>query len=430
MKSLRLKSPFLLGLGIVAACIIGVSVLRAATTDNVFGYAWSPNIGWIKLNNCTDPTTPSTCTDSDYGVSVVSSAPGTVSGYAWSPNIGWITFNNSGCPTDALPDCTAGAAADWDHPNGDGSVNIKGWARACSVYVVGCSGAENPDSMLGGWDGYIALDVATSGGPEGEDWGVVINPNHTITGFAWGSDVIGVIGMTNASVTFVAHDTSTDFNAPSTGIGDNGAYCAVNNPRFSWKSQETSCTLTRDDGTDVTLLGTSQAQGGGLESDGKYYYTPNLPVTGTSSTYTLQCSTNTPVQVVINECYPDYVVSVNPSSYTLTDGTGAYAGKKVAIYTVSVVANGAFTSPVALSIQSSPSNMPASTSYNFDTTTLTYSGGGYGSAQLTIAIDPGDLTQTTTYTPIIIQGSGSGIVRTAAVSVGAVKKNQPVYTEF
>jgi len=93
-----------------------------------------------------------------YGVEI-NNLTGVISGYAWAgggteggvnkPTIGWISFEPAsiaGCPTAP---CQASI-------NIDTGV-ISGWARACSVFQAGCSGALKPQSALGGWDGWIRL---------------------------------------------------------------------------------------------------------------------------------------------------------------------------------------------------------------------------------------------------------------------------------
>lgn len=178
LKSLVVTIGSLIALGIVL-----VAVAHASSTDNLFGWAWSNNTGWIKMNNC-DTTT--NCSGNSFGVSMQQTAPGTISGYAWSSNIGWITFNNVGCPPLAT-DCRGGAYTDW------GTGKVMGWARACSVYASGCSGALKDDAFRGGWDGFIALNRVQGAGP---DWGVKINPTTgDLSGYAWGSDVLGWISF-------------------------------------------------------------------------------------------------------------------------------------------------------------------------------------------------------------------------------------------
>lgn len=81
-------------------------IVYAGTGDNVSGFAWSENIGWISFNS-TDcdqaggfyTGTPVGCPSAqvfDYGVNI-DTATGNFSGYAWSENIGWISFNRKTC---------------------------------------------------------------------------------------------------------------------------------------------------------------------------------------------------------------------------------------------------------------------------------------------------------------------------------------------
>ncbi len=204
----------------LAAVFFCAKVIMADAGSNMFGYAWSSNIGWIKLNDCDDPAAPATCSTPGYGVTVSPTAPGTISGYAWSSNIGWINFNDATCPTSG---CTPGARADWNNPNGDGSVNIRGWARACSVYASGCSGTLKTNDYLGNWDGFIALDSVTAGGTGGV-WGLKIDNTNSISGYAWGSEVIGWIQSISGKVstsalngaTLVANPTSIQKGGSST----------------------------------------------------------------------------------------------------------------------------------------------------------------------------------------------------------------------
>jgi hypothetical protein len=159
----------LLKIFILAAVIsgsFGISArAHAGTNDNVSGWGWSSTIGWISLN-CTDPAT---CGSVDYGVRVdttQSTSTGNMSGYAWSPNIGWVSFNAAdtancpGTPCAAHIDLASGA--------------VTGWAKAL---------AGNPAS---GWDGWIHL-----GGS-----GLVMNTGTgALTGYAWGSTVVGWVSF-------------------------------------------------------------------------------------------------------------------------------------------------------------------------------------------------------------------------------------------
>jgi hypothetical protein len=125
---------------------------NAGSAQNVSGWAWSSNIGWISFN-CTDT---SSCGAVDYGVNIA--GDGDMSGYAWSDNIGWISFNQSdlsGCPSGA---CKAKLAGN----------NLQGWARALSYGD--------------GWDGWISLN--------GSNYGVTKNGNK-LEGYAWDASTIG-----------------------------------------------------------------------------------------------------------------------------------------------------------------------------------------------------------------------------------------------
>src|SRR3989344_1840935 len=140
----------------------------AGIGDNVSGYAWSENIGWINFN-CTNL---GACGTTNYGVTI-NSTNGNFSGYAWSENIGWINFAPAG-PYPASPNyysCLdlpgAGQAC-----HGIGNYNVGGWARALSYG--------------GGWDGWIKL--------RGTTYGVSIdNGTGDFSGYAWSDAVIGWI---------------------------------------------------------------------------------------------------------------------------------------------------------------------------------------------------------------------------------------------
>jgi hypothetical protein len=136
--------------------ILGLLIFQqvfASTTDNVSGWAWSSNIGWISFN-CTNRS----CTNSNYGVNI-NPDNGVLSGYAWSSNLGWISFNSSeltGCPQG---ECIAKVDLNSCSAN---SCPLVGWARACSVFSSGCSGSLN--SNRGDWDGWLKLKGNLYGG--------------------------------------------------------------------------------------------------------------------------------------------------------------------------------------------------------------------------------------------------------------------------
>lgn len=159
---------------------------KAGSEQNVSGFAWSENIGWLSLNskNCdangdgkSDGTPagcpPSGTTISNYGVKV-DFYNGKISGYAWSENIGWISFNeaDTGAPpsNDPCSDSSCIAKAIPFGNLGKNNVPVYGWARALSYG--------------NGWDGWIRFD-------HNQTNKVYIDEYGDFHGWAWGSDVVG-----------------------------------------------------------------------------------------------------------------------------------------------------------------------------------------------------------------------------------------------
>jgi hypothetical protein len=153
---------------ILVFCFLISKNVRASTGDNISGWAWSENIGWISFNCYNDYNGDGVledhCSSSNYGVRVHPQTK-VFSGYAWSENVGWITFNEaelSGCP---LSPCRA-----WL----DSDNKVYGWARALAYG--------------GGWDGWIRLN--------GTNYGISFNPStREFEDFAWSDMVIGWISF-------------------------------------------------------------------------------------------------------------------------------------------------------------------------------------------------------------------------------------------
>lgn len=116
------------------ACVLGLARAVSAETA-IGGWGWSSNIGWIKLKTLK-----------------LNDAGNALSGYAWSPNIGWINF--------------AGATV---APN----KQVSGSARAI---------APNPNGDSG-WTGQLKLS--------GPRYATTIAKGNTLSGWAWGDQVIG-----------------------------------------------------------------------------------------------------------------------------------------------------------------------------------------------------------------------------------------------
>ena len=158
--------------------VICATAVLAVNEDNVGGFAWSENIGWISFNNETIDGVPGGGGAKDYGVGVNEST-GAMSGYAWSENIGWISFNAAdvaGCP---LGTCAASVST----VASGGNYYLSGWARAIA--------ARDEASNSGGWDGFIKLD------------GSYIGSNGDFHGWMTGSAdaTTGVVGWVNLNST-------------------------------------------------------------------------------------------------------------------------------------------------------------------------------------------------------------------------------------
>jgi len=193
------------GLIIIMFSTIGDEIRKAEANsgDNVFGYAWSENIGWISFNNTSGGGT------TDYGVDIDEN--GLVSGYVWSEYIGWVSFNQSelsGCPSGT---CSAQIEL--------GTGNLLGWAKALTIS-----------------DGWIKL--------QGSDYGVNLNSEtKEFEGWAWGSETIGWISFNclNSDVCGISDykvKTTFELNSPPTALNlsvEKGNYCIIPSHSFSWQ---------------------------------------------------------------------------------------------------------------------------------------------------------------------------------------------------
>jgi len=187
MTKKRLKI-ILVPVVVVLMFLFFVGTINAATcTDHdVWGWAWSENIGWISFS-CRD--TMDIGVGVDYGVDI--DGAGIFSGYAWSENIGWISFN-----VDELNGCPSGTC---NASINSGTGVVSGWARALA--------------NGGGWDGWIKLSGTWANG-------VILNSTpdpSEFEGWAWGSDVVGWISfnsITGGGATPYAVMTNFFANSP------------------------------------------------------------------------------------------------------------------------------------------------------------------------------------------------------------------------
>src|SRR3990167_3395205 len=96
----------------ISVSFFAIAGQARAASQNVIGWAWSSNIGWIKFDsNTSNPVKFDNVTRA-------------LSGYAWSDHIGWISFNSgdvAGCPSSP---CS---------PTVNASGEFIGWARALTA---------------------------------------------------------------------------------------------------------------------------------------------------------------------------------------------------------------------------------------------------------------------------------------------------------
>jgi hypothetical protein len=191
---------------------------------NLYGFAWSENIGWISFNskNCdpdgdgvteggsvNNPDFPQ-CPDGEsiepYGVYIVPDPEGdpigsgefwtNLQGYAWSENIGWIRFDPS--------DRGLGLLECGNLPSGIVLNEFFGLIRACAgtPNPAICGGGAEPNSNSGGWDGWICMQGAL-----GVSYKVTFNTStNELEGWAWGGGGTSTDG-TNAVVGWISFNS-------------------------------------------------------------------------------------------------------------------------------------------------------------------------------------------------------------------------------
>ncbi|MEK7612586.1 MAG: hypothetical protein AAB449_00340 [Patescibacteria group bacterium] len=170
-----------------ASCTGGTG--EGSSLSGIYGWAWSDTVGWICFGTSYCPAG---------GVSFDETA--NLNGYGWSDVIGWIQFG--GLDTASMP---SGPGTQKKNAQINGN-NVQGWVKALSA-------------TGNGWDGWIALNGSTPGyGPTLTGGQGIVGP---LTGYAWGSDVIGWIDFSQVSAVAqnpigVAFDPS--FNAAPTRV--------------------------------------------------------------------------------------------------------------------------------------------------------------------------------------------------------------------
>ncbi len=177
IKKFSIALSLIFVIGILGFIINHTSKVHAQTADKITGYAWSTNIGWIRMN-CENSVNDNTCSSVQYGVEVDHDT-GILSGYAWSSVVGWISFENaSGCPAISYfnsnsnnngGNCYARAL----FSAGSGGPNIVGWARV----VAGPQNNSCTNGACGEWISLSCLNTATSSNTNG----YCTSSNHKVT---------------------------------------------------------------------------------------------------------------------------------------------------------------------------------------------------------------------------------------------------------
>ncbi len=226
-----------------------VDIARALIGDNVTGFAWNSNIGWISFN-CTDDS----CAGSDYGVHMDND--GNFSGYAWGNNIGWISFNETDLfdysfSTDCENTCDAADTPCTACYNSTDN-NIYGWAKILSL----------------GDDGWISFNCSNDGSCATSNFNVSINASlNVFEGWAWNNNSNGAgIGWISFNCSNEAScatsDYHVDINFPPTvsNLTETTDYCGASpGVLLSWDFD--------DD------LGNQQSYEIVIEKDGSSFYT-------------------------------------------------------------------------------------------------------------------------------------------------------------
>lgn len=306
---------------LVVFSVISPSSAQAATTDNMVGWAWSANIGWISFN-CTND---SSCGTSNYGVN--KNSDGTLTGYAWSASEGWIQFGGlSGFPT--------GSGTYAQNAQLVGS-NLRGWAKAIAA------------DGTGGYDGWISLWGSTPA------YGVSLS-GMDFTGYAWGSTVIGWVSFSCLSDSScgtldygvnLSGDASFDVQNSSISLSGNGAVPYGTIPTFVWtvtNLPSVSCSISK-----TSSGGTAFTPITGITASGS---TTGSALVDASYTFELAC-TNPVISQEIS-----FTVAPQPPGFGI-GGTGSARIQLLSAGTVEseqdltfVTAVGGYTNPVTVSL--------------------------------------------------------------------------------
>lgn len=198
---------------------------RAGSTDNVRGWTWSENVGWISLNDNSSSTSYLSW----------SLSTGIMSGFAWSDNIGWVSFN-----CDDVNVCSVAnqfCSVDADCPGGQTCVNTRDGCALISDYKVSINTTSGELSGYAWSDaiGWLSFNNVDTGDPpatpyNGSETYIAKKVNNKITG--WGK-FLSAAGSWDGWVKFACYDTECatyDYSFYTTGTDGTSFY------GFAWGS--------------------------------------------------------------------------------------------------------------------------------------------------------------------------------------------------
>lgn len=342
------KFSFILSLLIIVGAVVyGINstnkVHAGQTLDRITGYAWSTNVGWIRMN-CENTASDNTCSTAKYGV-VADHDTGTLSGFAWSSVLGWISFNETdGCPV------LSGSSMGYSHYNdnkdcqpralfsyGSGGAYIVGWARVVnsgewiSLNCLNSSNGSNTNGYCGSSNHKVSYP--DDGGPSlNKDGG-------PLGGYAYGSGGANVGWLDMSKVIWNPSDTlfcdlypldpsclkpDLYLKATSNMPADVGISPGVDlewgSPTsFSFTGSCTASTVPASSGTGSWPGSKTEPSSGNswvLEQKGVRVPFPAINLTPPSVTYKISCPTDTndPTKVKTAEA----TVPVNIPGWTVT----------------------------------------------------------------------------------------------------------------
>ncbi len=282
-------------------------VVSAGSEHNMYGFAWSSNIGWISFNstNDHDPNTAGVQPSSvNYGVNKDTTS-GALTGYAWSSNVGWVQFGGlSGFP--------GGSGTTPDNAKMVGA-QMSGWAK-----VLSADG--------NGWDGWVSLS-----GTVAPLYGVILSDINFLEN-SWGSEVVGWMSFDGASAPaygVFGPATTTTPSTPTNLTATPGA-CGTGTINLSWTASSGATSYTLKDGTTVIYTGaTTTYSHTGLTAGSTHSYTVFATNTTGSSAPSSAVNATAPTAGGVTITTTTPVTNITQTTATIAGNVTAYCGSPV-----------------------------------------------------------------------------------------------------